>query len=522
MQLVLKKLSRTRSKMLRSVCIACGLLLPIKQNAVANVVLPPPDSNPKITAPPPNQALKPLFPRHVQLDLPQPESAISLRSYPKHLSLKEAINLALRNNPQVLSADMQVILDKFDLEIAYNKYAPQPTLELGTSIKQNSPASGSITPGAKMLLPTNGTLSFDYTGSIDPQGNVSGDPALNYTQPLLKGAGNFIYKNGIITAKEAYYQSKLDYRDSIISIVTTIMSDYRSLVTLLSQETINKRTIANQKSSIKLQQLQVKLGRLAENNLLQTQQNLLEIKQDTLANTRNLQESEQQLLTDLGLSPTSNISVDKTLDMTHTNIPDQKTCEKIAFTNNTSYLKKAIALRQQIRALKIEKNEQLWDLSLTAGTTLAKETNPPYDTSGVSESKVGLNLTVPLGGEQLSNKKDLIVAKINLIQARRDIYTAKLEVRSQIKTFFQKIENDKQQIAQDKLLIKINAKTIKGTEIQYRYGKINASELTQQITKNLKSKIDLTSAQAAYLNDIADLRKYLGITLKEWGIKLRR
>ena len=41
------------------------------------------------------------------------------------MSLRDAIDLALRNNPQVLTAQMEQVTDKFALETAYNNFSPQ-------------------------------------------------------------------------------------------------------------------------------------------------------------------------------------------------------------------------------------------------------------------------------------------------------------------------------------------------------------------------------------------------------------
>ena len=71
---------------------------------------------------------------NVQEIPPQPDLTIE----GKHLSVSEAILLALRNNPQVLSAQYKRILDKYDVEIANNAFQPQYSLDINQTFQNHA------------------------------------------------------------------------------------------------------------------------------------------------------------------------------------------------------------------------------------------------------------------------------------------------------------------------------------------------------------------------------------------------
>ena len=117
----------------------------------------------------------------------------------KLLTLADTLALALRNNSQIRSAELQRIVDKFSLEVARNQFLPQYSFD----------TSATYSNGTKPFYTTNPKVSFQtFYGTtlgvgLEDQVNAGRETAavVEIIQPLLRGFGPQVtqasYKNAL-------------------------------------------------------------------------------------------------------------------------------------------------------------------------------------------------------------------------------------------------------------------------------------------------------------------------------------
>jgi outer membrane protein TolC len=431
------------------------------------------------------------------------------------LTLRDAIFLALRNNPDVESAELQRVNDKFSLLMAYNTFFPTYTLSSTATLPNEGKSSYGTTAGFdwKSPLGTDVSASYtkDYTGG-------PGATTLTVTQPLLRGFG---YKYNTIAFQDSLdseLSAKLTYKDSIISTVVSVITAYRGLVSQYNQFEVKKKTFKQNEEQYKQNQLEVKAGKLSESSLLQKQAALETFRLSYVSAQNTVQTSYKALLTALGLSPTAKIKIDK-----HILLPKNYHTPNLAKTigealqGNISYVKTVIGLRSTERALYQAKRNRWWQLSLQSTNTFGF--NGQSDTSGDTGPDLEFTLTVPIN--DLASEQALVQAKISLINAKNQLITQKRKLISDVTQQLQSIENLVEQVKISKLQTSLQAKTVKNTQIKLKYGKSTMFELNSEQTNLLQAQINFIGAQINLLGAITGLNQTLGKTLDIWGIKLR-
>jgi outer membrane protein TolC len=237
--------------------------------------------------------------------------------------------------------------------------------------------------------------------------------------------------------------------------------------------------------------------------------------------------SSQTLLQTLGLNPQVRISVPDDVNIHHMGTPDLQEAIDYALAHNVAYQGQKLALKANERAYEVARNQQLWQLDISASVQTGVVTNVDqqsrgargiYDGRNVSQS-ARINLTIPLGDVSLKSK--LINAKVKLEQARTQLLASKRALVSQVTTL---INNIKSQAKRYQLAKKQVTLARKAYQLQLKRQAAGiASSLDVNNTQNqlIQAQNSLINAKISYLNQLSELDKVLGTTLQTWHIKLR-
>ncbi len=439
----------------------------------------------------------------------------------KTLSLHEAIALALRNNQNVKTAELQRIIDKFGLEVnIWKAYEPQITaLNVTSTMQKNVPPVWNLTTGVSLPGSTLGT-----TAKIDYANNLLGGfgtAAISVTQPLLKGFGLAFNRIAYDNAIDAERTARLSFKDSIISVVDDVVKKYRSLVEAYNNLKTNEQSLKSQKDQVLQSNLQVKAGKMAKSDLLQQQENLESTKLSVVQQQDALRNAYQEFLTTLGLVPETKLIIDKNISIRNVRVPSRKEAIRIALAHNISYQKALISLRGDERSLLSAKNARKWQLDMTGSVTLGRTASVA---NGVTANvntypKLGFSLTVPIN--DLALKREVVQAKVSLENARMKLAQQKEDLIRNVANQLDSIHNQHKQIKISELAVKLQAQTLQNAELKLKYGKTTVFEVNSLTNQLVTQQVSLISTKITYLNDLTSLFQTLGTTLDKWKIKLR-
>ena len=465
------------------------------------------------------------------------ELPVSPTSYARktlNLSLREAILLALRYNPNIQNAELDRIIQRYQLRLAHNEFELQYALG-GTAQIQKSQYSnvGSAvtpayfaTPEVDLKTKMGGLFSLKMDNNIADVGGYNQLFNLSYRQPLLRGFGG-VNKAGLLNAIDNEWLNKLNLQQSVSDQVTLVITAYRSLVLSGNNLENQRRQLEEAKKSFATNEKRIAAGQLEPTGNIQQSYQIESINLMVAQAENDFKTAAQDLLQTIGLDPDMRLAVPSDVTLDKIVIPN--TAEAIAkgLEHNAQYLALKMLIRADERAYAVAKNQQLWQLDATANVQGGTMTDVDGTTSGsrsiynghmVSQT-AGITLTIPL--HDISRREQLISAKVKLEKDRLNLIAAKRALITTIKNTITAIEGQAKRYELAVRQVNLALKSYELEKKKQQAGITTALDVNNTQNQLIQAQAGLISAKIAYLNQLSALQRILGTTLEYWHIKLR-
>lgn len=437
----------------------------------------------------------------------------------KTLSLQEAILLALRNNPSVKSSELQRIIDKYDLYIAFQASRLQwQSVDFSSTLQNHAAPGWDLNGGFSVHAPSGTTVSISHDNNL--LGGL-GSNKIEIKQELLRGFGLQLGRIPYQNALDAERVNRLNFKNAVIIVVDAVITAYYNLVQGYNTLATTEQTYENQKQTVWEAKLRYKAGKISKGDY-NTQKTQLATYQLTLVQEKDaLRDQYQDFLKAIGLVPSTQIQIDQTIPKEPIALPSKKTCIALALKNNIGYLTDIYKLREDKRALIQAKDKRKWKLTMTADVTLGTERSAvgaPLNSLNTNPT-LGFDLSIPI--DDVSAKKGVVQAQINIENDQRNLEQKKEDVIRNVMNQYDSITNQYQQVVIAKEQVAGQQQTVDDAKLRLKYGQSSVFEVNTEEQELLSSKVGLITAKIGYLTDIETLNSTLGITLERWHIKLR-
>ena len=427
------------------------------------------------------------------------------------LTLEEAIRLALTGNRSLERARLGREADRLSLEVAEERYRPRASVEASARTDNRRPGSAELSVGPRMRVPTGGEFSLRWSEPVGGGTDGSGTWTLGFSQPLLRGFGPAVDTAPVRLARIREKMNVLSFRDTVAGTIESVIQAYRSVVRQHRSIAISRGALDRARKQLQINRSLIRAGRMAEREIIQSEAEIANRELSLVESENSLNSANTSLLAILDLDGVSRVvPLDETLEV-ETLRPDLQQSIETAFANRTDYLGAQLGKEVVTIDLNRVRNDQLWDLRLTASVSRGSGDARDYGAA--------LGLSVPLG-EQTSRELALMRAK----HALRDAEIALVELR-------QSIQADVRQAVHD---VEVGLRRIelarRARELAEEQLEVERSKLTQGLTSayQLTSVEDgLVRAQngeldsvVSYFNALVSLDRTLGTTLRSWGIEV--
>ena len=427
------------------------------------------------------------------------------------LTLEEAIHLALTSNRSLERARLGREADRLSLEVAEERYRPRASIDASARTDNRRPGSMELSVGPRMRVPTGGEFSLRWSEPVGGRTDGSGMWTLGFSQPLLRGFGPAVDTAPVRLARIREKMNVLAFRDTVAGTIESVIQAYRRLIREHRSVAISREALDRAKKQFEINRSLIRAGRMAEREIIQSEAEIANREISLVESENGLTSADAALLAILDLDGVSRVvPLDETLEV-ETLRPDLEQSIETAFANRTDYL--VAQLREEVATIDLNRvrNDQLWDLRLTASVSRGSGDARDYGAA--------LGLSVPLG-EQTSRTLALMQARHGL----RDAEIALVELR-------QSIQADVRQAVHD---VEVGLRRIelarRARELAEEQLEVERSKLTQGLTSayQLTSVEDgLVRAQngeldsvVSYFNALVSLDRTLGTTLRSWGIEV--
>ena len=467
------------------------------------------------------------------IDLPTSPSSSARKTL--HLSLKDAILLALRYNPNIQNVELDRIIQLYQLRLAHNEFELQYALA-GQANVANSHYSGVgngttqnylAVPEFDLKTKLGGHASLKMDNSAVSIGNYNPMLTFSFAQPLLRGFGLDANQAGLLDAIDTEALNKLNLQQSVIDQVTHVSTAYRALILSGNNFQSQQRQLTEAHQSFDINEKKIHAGELAPTANIQQSYQIESLNLMVEQAENDFKTTAQNLLETIGLDPEMKLAVPDDVSIDHLEMPDIKASIAQALAHNAQYLALKTAYRADERAYKVAKNQQLWQLDLTTnvqtGTITDVDGRGPglqgiYKGQNVSES-AGLMLTIPL--HDLNRRSGLIAAKVRLEKDKLNLIAAKRALITTIKNTISTIQSLAKRYELAMRQVDLAAQSYALEKKKQQAGITTALDVNNTQNQWIQAQSGLISAKVAYLNQLSELQRILGTTLDHWHIKLR-
>lgn len=464
-----------------------------------------------------------------------PTSPLAKKKAIHHLSIREAILLALRYNPNIQNAELDRIIQRYQLRLAHNEFELQYALGAsGATQKSTYNGVGSTTNNTflaspelalKTKLGTQGALTIE--NNVGANNNYNPVLNLSLTQPLLRGFGPTANEAGLLDALDNEWINKLSLQQSVVDQITQVILAYRNLV-LSGNNVQNQRLqLKEAQHSYDINEKKIKAGQLEPTGNIQQSYQIESLSLMVEQGENDFKIASQDLLQTIGLDPDLHLSVPSDVNLHQLVVPDLKQSINLALQHNVQYLAQKMALKADERAYKVAKNQQLWQLDLAANVQSGVVNDVTGANSGIRGIYNGNNvtqsarvtLTVPL--HDINRRSQLINAKVRLEKDRINLIAAKRALVTNITNIINNIESLVKRYELAKKQVQLAEQSYLLEKKKQQAGISSALDVNNTQNQLIQAQSGLIGAKIAYLNQLSALQRTLGTTLDYWHIKLR-
>lgn len=460
------------------------------------------------------------------------------------MTLDDAILLALRYNPSIQNAEIQRVIDKFNLRLAENNYEVQYALTGGATYTSQAAAGASTISNSFDLTPTAtimggpGKSMHGTTLSVtqdNPLSQAGGNQTRTYnpsvkvslTQPLLQGFSKDVNMAPLRTAQDTELVNKLNLKNSVITTITTVISQYITVVGDENRIKADQNSLKDSMKTLDETRAYIKAGQKPRTDLLQAQASVssqqLSMQQDVIT----LENDRLSLINSLGLDPNTPITVSPQVKLADEHIPGLTDSIQLALDNNITYQTSVIQLRNTKRQLIVDQDALRTQLNLTLTDTQGAGSGGGSLNAGISSvtngqnhnTAVGLQLTVPISNMQ--QRAAVVQDRVTIKQAETTLESDKHNLIAQVTSSYKNLQILKANIQQAHQATVFAEQTLRIAQIKYKYGKSSQFEISSLQTALLNQQISEIAAQTSYITSLVNYDALLATSLDRWHINVR-
>jgi outer membrane protein TolC len=419
----------------------------------------------------------------------------------RKLTLKEAIDLATRQNHTLKVASFALAAEQQKRRIAQSSYFPSITNESNflhiTDLQRIEVPTGAfgVIPGgptipASNVFLTQGNSTFEAVGTMIAQ---------PITQ-LIK-----IHDANKVAAADVGV-SQANLRKATTDVVFKVQELYYRVLTTQLQRDAAELQITSGSENLNENTEQVKNGSLLEVARVESQANLLEAKQALLTTDMQISDLTIQLNDILGLPLDTKLVLDPNVDVA-LDLPSREESLKAAMNDNPEIKAAVQTLSQAQAAHAAAKAEYIPDI--TAFARHSYQNGVPFLDRNFGTFGVRLTYDLFDAGKRRALVRE---RRDEISEAEENLKRVKDEVEVRLNMIYNKLEVTRAMVEVRREYLAARQESVRLSEDQFKQGITLASQRDSSRAQAMKARAGLLDASLAYLLARDDLTRTLGGT----------
>ncbi len=416
----------------------------------------------------------------------------------RHITLDEAVQLALKHNHVVRIASYKVQEKDHTKQIARSAYYPvlrsdsnylrlTDTQFIGIPAGSLGAIGGAPFPAASVILNQGGRTLITSGTSL--------------TQPLTE-----LWKvksaNDIAAADSKATKGKAHQVENEVALRVHQLY-YRVLIAQAHREAVTAKVKANEELQTE-RIAQVKFGSALEEEAIESRAQSLEAKQDLLATELQLSDLTMQLNDAIGLPLTTQLVLEPDVHNVGA-VCGREECLKTALDSHPEIVEARAEVEKASAAVRLAKREYIPDLEAFA--RYSYQDNVPFLARNFGTFGVHLGIDLFDGGRRGAAIGE---HKAQLNEAEENLARVKEEVELRVQTAFNKLERTRQMVKVSDELLALRTESRRVSAQQLQEGSALRSQAEVAAARELEAKTLLLQSQLDYIQARDEMTEAMG------------
>ena len=432
-----------------------------------------------------------------------------------HLTLDDAIRLALRNNRNLLDARLGRDLDEHSLALAEDRYRPRAGLGASSRAARDEDSETDLSAETSIRIPTGGRITLRWSKPVDGGPDASDTYTLGFSQPLLRGRGA-VDTAPLRRARLDEEDRVLAFRDTIAGVVDSTIRAWRGLTRAARALEIEEAALRRTQRQLEVNRALIRAGDMAAREILQSEADIAN-RELALVQARNGLTAANFALIDI-LDMESSVRVrplEAEAEAVERAVPGVEEAFATALRNRPGYRRALLEAQAAKIGLEVAENERLWDLSFEVDATRRSG-------GGADPTDYGarLNLAVPLfdRGPRVSAMR----ARGDVLRAERALEEHRQQIGITVRQAVLDVEAGRQRSELARRARELTEQKLEIERMKLREGLSSSFRLTRFEEDLVRAQNAEVDAQIGYENALTALDRTLGTTLERWNIRVEK
>ena len=446
------------------------------------------------------------FARAVAITLFLSSFSASLRAQtsepsPRHITLEEAVQVALKHNHVVRIAGLQVQEKQHAKEFARSGYFPNVTNESRiftvTDTQFIQIPAGSLGAAAGAPIPAQSAI-------LNQGGRTFVTSGTMLSQPLTQLFTRVKPSNEI--AREDLKATRANEQETVNEIALRVHQIYyQILVTQLRQRATEAKIRAAQDLESERVQ-QVKYGSTLDEQLIESRAQTLEAKQDLLTTELQLSDLTMQLNDVMGLPVTTALDLDPSVPELQEACPGEE-CVKIALASHPEIVAARAEVEKASAAVRLARADYFPDISAFA--RYSYQNNVPFLARNFGTFGGQLTYNLFDGGRRRAAVGE---NSARLGQARENLARITDEVERRVATAANKLERTREMVKVSEEILALRTEARRVSAQQLERGEALRSQADTSVAQEFDAKSLLLRSQLDYVQARDEMIQAIGQT----------
>ena len=454
------------------------------------------------------------------------------------LSLAQAVEQTLRNNPTLIDARLRRTVERFDLAQAERWFMPE--LSFGTlSVEQSADLEDDARfyrlaagPGMSLRLPTGGFVDVNPAWSVylDASGQTVSDGAgvrLRLRQPLFRGGGLKVGTAPVRLARIAEAGHVLGFEAATMDIVTAVIYAYRAVIEAERRLSIDQGALDRTRAMLAVNRALIDTGRMADTAMAETQAEVARRELALIRSRDRRDNANRDLNVMLNLDGGSRVVPTESATLNQVRpAPDLDVALALARIGHTGYRRALLNVDSAAIGVTLAENDMLWDVSLTAdvemhrtgmrgprgaGDALVRNLTRPYT--------VGIALSITVGdADAKARRRARLAARTAARRAELALASTIREMETDVHNGVRAVSVGLREVELAQRALELAAAKLDVEQQKLGLGRSTNFRVTQFQADFVQAQVSELSARIGYLNALAALDRTVGGTLDTWDI----